>query len=168
MTVVMEAPIRQSATMARIGDPAPALTAATTQREITFTDDYPGTWVILFSHLADFTPVCTSEFTTFASVEDQFAAYDTALADLSVDGLYSPIAWLRTIKDKIEHRGMNDVEVAFPLIEDLAIVVARTYAMIMTGEDSTKAVRAVSVIDPKGIPARSSTSSAGTSGSYCA
>lgn len=137
-------------TMPRIGDPAPAFTAQTTQGEINFPADYAGKWVIFFSHPADFTPVCTSEFMTFATMQEQFAAYHTELVGLSVDGLYSHIAWLRTIKEKISYRDMKDVEVTFPLIEDVSMEVARKYGMIMPGEDSTKAVRAVFVIDPKG------------------
>ncbi len=138
-------------TMPRIGDPAPAFTAVTTQGEIDFPADYAGKWVILFSHPADFTPVCTSEFMTFASMEDEFKAYHTELVGLSIDGLYSHIAWLRTIKDKMVFRDMKNVEVTFPLIEDITMEVAKKYGMIMPGEDSTKAVRAVFVIDPKGV-----------------
>ena len=134
----------------RIGDPAPAFTAVTTQGQIDFPADYTGKWVIFFSHPADFTPVCTSEFMMFASMQQEFAAYNTELVGLSVDGLYSHIAWLRTIKDKIAFRGMKDVEVTFPLIEDVSMKVAEKYGMIMPGEDSTKAVRAVFVIDPEG------------------
>ena len=135
----------------RIGDPAPAFTAVTTQGEITFPADCAGSWVIFFSHPADFTPVCTSEFMTFATMEDEFTALNTKLVGLSIDGLYSHIAWLRTIKDKIEFKGMKDVEVTFPLIEDITMEIARKYGMIMPGEDSTKAVRAVFVVDPQGI-----------------
>ncbi|MDZ4268603.1 MAG: peroxiredoxin [Mycobacterium sp.] len=136
--------------MPRIGDPAPAFTAVTTQGDITFPADYSGEWVIFFSHPADFTPVCTSEFMTFASMQQEFAAYNTKLVGLSVDGLYSHIAWLRTIKDKIAFRDMSNVEVTFPLIEDISMKIAEMYGMIMPGEDSTKAVRAVFVIDPEG------------------
>ncbi|MBN2163832.1 MAG: peroxiredoxin [Pontiellaceae bacterium] len=136
--------------MPRIGDPAPEFKAVTTQGEITFPADYSGKWVILFSHPADFTPVCTSEFITFASMEDKFEEAGCKLVGLSVDGLYSHIAWLRTIKEKIEYRGMKDVEVNFPLIEDITMNVARKYGMIQPGEDTTKAVRAVFFIDPKG------------------
>lgn len=136
--------------MPRIGDAAPAFTAQTTQGQINFPADYAGKWVIFFSHPADFTPVCTSEFMTFATMKEQFAAYHTEIVGLSVDGLYSHIAWLRTIKDKITFRGMKDVDVTFPLIEDISMEIARKYGMIMPGEDSTKAVRAVFVIDPTG------------------
>ncbi|HNX98431.1 MAG TPA: peroxiredoxin, partial [Candidatus Aminicenantes bacterium] len=118
---------------------------------ISFPEQYRGSWVILFSHPADFTPVCTSEFMTFATRESEFAALGCKLVGLSVDGLYSHIAWLRTIKEKIQYRGMSDVEVRFPLIEDITMSVARQYGMIQPGESSTKAVRAVFVIDPKGI-----------------
>ncbi|KRE34865.1 peroxiredoxin [Mycobacterium sp. Soil538] len=136
--------------MPRIGDPAPSFTAGTTQGVINFPADYLGKWVILFSHPADFTPVCTSEFMTFASMQQEFAAYHTALVGLSVDGLYSHIAWLRTIRDKISFRGMKGIDVTFPLIDDVSMRVAQMYGMIMPGEDSTKAVRAVFVIDPAG------------------
>jgi peroxiredoxin (alkyl hydroperoxide reductase subunit C) len=138
-------------TMPRIGDKAPAFKAVTTQGEINFPQEYSGSWVILFSHPADFTPVCTSEFMTFASMEEQFGKANCKLVGLSVDGLYSHIAWLRTIKERIEYRGMKNVEVNFPLIEDITMEVAKSYGMIQPGESSTKAVRAVFVIDPKGI-----------------
>lgn len=137
--------------MPRIGDAAPAFKAVTTQGDINFPADYAGNWVILFSHPADFTPVCTSEFMTFASMEQQFAEVNTKLVGLSVDGLYSHIAWLRTIKDKIEYKGMKDVEVNFPLIEDISMNVAKKYGMIQPGESNTQAVRAVFFIDPKGV-----------------
>jgi peroxiredoxin (alkyl hydroperoxide reductase subunit C) len=136
--------------MPRIGDKAPAFRAVTTQGEINFPHDYTGSWVILFSHPADFTPVCTSEFMTFASMEKQFNEANCKLVGLSVDGLYSHIAWLRTIKEKIEYRGMKDVEVTFPLIEDITMEVSAKYGMIMPGESNTKAVRAVFVVDPAG------------------
>jgi peroxiredoxin (alkyl hydroperoxide reductase subunit C) len=137
--------------MPRIGEKAPSFRAITTQGEIHFPVDYAGKWIIFFSHPADFTPVCTSEFMTFASLEDKFAKVNTKLVGLSVDGLYSHIAWLRAIKEKIEFRDMKDVEVKFPLIEDITMEVARKYGMIMPGESSTKAVRAVFVIDPNGV-----------------
>lgn len=141
----------KAVTMPRIGEKAPAFKAVTTQGEINFPEQYSGSWVILFSHPADFTPVCTSEFMTFASMEGQFAKANCKLVGLSVDGLYSHIAWLRTIKEKIEYKGMKNVEVNFPLIEDITMEVAKAYGMIQPGESSTKAVRAVFVIDPKGI-----------------
>lgn len=137
--------------MPRIGDKAPEFKAVTTQGDINFPADYAGSWVILFSHPADFTPVCTSEFMTFATMEKQFNAANCKLVGLSVDGLYSHIAWLRTIKEKIEYRGMKDVEVTFPLIEDITMNVAQKYGMLMPGESSTKAVRAVFFIDPQGV-----------------
>jgi len=135
----------------RIGEKAPAFKAVTTQGEIIFPDQYLGNWVVLFSHPADFTPVCTSEFMTFASMEAQFTQLNCKLIGLSVDGLYSHIAWLRTIKEKIEYKGMKNVEVKFPLIEDITMEIAKAYGMMQPGESSTKAVRAVFVIDPKGI-----------------
>mgnify|MGYP005834600059 CR=1 FL=1 len=143
--------IRDFTPMPRIGDPTPEFKAITTQGEIHFPQDYKGKWVILFSHPADFTPVCTSEFITFASMEDEFKKLNCSLVGLSVDGLYSHIAWLRTIKEKIEYKGMKNVEVNFPLIEDITMEVAKKYGMIQPGESSTKAVRAVFFIDPKGV-----------------
>ena len=137
--------------MPMIGDPAPEFKAQTTQGEINFPADYAGEWVILFSHPADFTPVCTSEFLTFAVLEEKFAKLNTRLVGLSVDGLMSHIAWLRTIKEKIEFNGHKNVEVKFPLIDDVSMNVAKKYGMIMPNASSTKAVRAVFVIDPKGI-----------------
>jgi peroxiredoxin (alkyl hydroperoxide reductase subunit C) len=137
--------------MPRIGEKAPAFKAVTTQGDIDFPKDYKGKWVILFSHPADFTPVCTSEFMTFATLEKQFNNANCELVGLSVDGLYSHIAWLRTIKEKIEYKDMKNVEVKFPLIEDITMDVAKKYGMIQPGESNTKAVRAVFFIDPKGV-----------------
>ncbi len=141
----------QVVSMPRIGEKAPAFKAVTTQGNINFPEDYQGNWVILFSHPADFTPVCTSEFMTFANMESKFSEINCKLVGLSVDGLYSHIAWLRTIKEKIEYKGMKDVEVKFPLIEDITMEVAKKYGMIQPGESNTKAVRAVFFIDPQGI-----------------
>ncbi len=149
--MLLDETIATATAMPRIGDPAPAFVAGTTQGEISFPGDFAGTWVILFSHPADFTPVCTTEFMTFASMQEEFRAYNTELVGLSVDGLYSHIAWLRTIKDRIEFRDLKGVEVTFPLIDDVTMEVARRYGMIMPGEDSTKAVRAVFVVDPAGV-----------------
>lgn len=135
----------------RIGDMAPEFEAITTQGPITFPTDFSGEWVILFSHPADFTPVCTSEFITFAYLEEKFAKANCKLVGLSIDGLYSHIAWLRTIKEKIEFHGMKNIEVKFPLIEDITMEIAKKYGMIQPGESKTQAVRAVFFIDPKGV-----------------
>lgn len=146
----MEQIEEQFFSMPRIGDKAPEFKAVTTQGDIHFPYDYKGSWVILFSHPADFTPVCTSEFMTFAKMEPEFNALNCKLVGLSVDGLYSHIAWLRTIKDKIAYKDMKNIEVTFPLIEDITMNVAKKYGMIQPGESSTKAVRAVFFIDPQG------------------
>ncbi|NLX93932.1 MAG: peroxiredoxin [Clostridiales bacterium] len=135
--------------MPLIGEAAPAFTAVTTQGEINFPADYAGKWVILFSHPADFTPVCTTEFMTFASMADEFKALNTELVGLSVDSLYAHIAWLRKIQE-LEWNGMKNVEVKFPLIEDIRMNVANKYGMIQPGQSNTQAVRAVFVIDPDG------------------
>src|SRR6056297_3583549 len=92
-------------TMPLIGDDAPSFKATTTQGEINFPKDYKGKWVVLFSHPADFTPVCTTEFMTFATMEDEFRELNTELIGLSIDGIHAHIAWLRTIKEKIEYKG---------------------------------------------------------------
>ena len=138
-------------TLPLIGDPAPAFTAVTTQGEINFPEDYKDKWVILFSHPADFTPVCTTEFMTFASMQDEFKAINTELIGLSVDSLYAHIAWLRTIQEKIEYKGMKNIEVTFPLIEDIKMDVAKKFGMIQPSSSSTQAVRAVFIIDPNAI-----------------
>jgi len=139
----------QLSPMPRIGDKAPEFTAVTTQGEINFPSDYKGQWSILFSHPADFTPVCTSEFMTFANLEEKFEKANCKLIGLSIDGLYSHIAWLRTIKDKIKFKGMENIEVKFPLIEDISMNVAKKYGMIQPGESKTQAVRAVFFVDPE-------------------
>lgn len=134
----------------RIGDQAPVFDAVTTQGKIHFPVDFNGKWIILFSHPSDFTPVCTSEFITFGSMAKEFESLNCQLVGLSVDGLFSHIAWLRTIKEKIEYKGMKNVDVRFPLIADLSAEVAQLYGMLHPGESSTQAVRAVFFIDPQG------------------
>lgn len=133
-----------------IGDDAPAFTAETTQGPINFPGDYKGKWVILFSHPADFTPVCTTEFMTFATMMPEFEKLNTQLVGLSIDSGFSHIAWLRTIKEKIEYKGMKNVEVKFPLIADIKMDVAKKYGMLQPGASNTQAVRAVFIIDPVG------------------
>ena len=147
----METIAEQTISMPRIGDKAPEFKAITTQGDINFPSDYKGKWIILFSHPSDFTPVCTSEFMTFASMQNEFTALNTQLVGLSVDGLYSHIAWLLTIKEKIEFKGTKNIEVTFPLIEDISMEVAKKYGMIQPGESTTKAVRAVFFIDPNAM-----------------
>jgi len=146
----MESEIHETGHIPLIGEDAPAFTAKTTQGEIDFPKDYRGKWVILFSHPADFTPVCTTEFMTFATMMPEFKALNCELIGLSIDSIYSHIAWLRTIKEKIEFRGMKDVEVTFPVIEDLKMEVSRKYGMLQPSASSTQAVRAVYFIDPHG------------------
>ena len=136
--------------MPMLGDKAPAFDAVTTQGEIHFPADYEGKWVILFSHPADFTPVCTTEFMTFASMIDEFKALNVELIGLSVDSLYAHIAWLRKIQE-LEWKDIKHVDVTFPLIEDIRMEVASKYGMIQPGQSNTQAVRAVFVIDPKGV-----------------
>ncbi len=136
------------ARMPLIGDTAPSFKAKTTQGEIRFPEDYKGKWVILFSHPADFTPVCTTEFMTFARMHDEFKALNVELIGLSVDSLYAHIAWLRTIKEKIKFKGMENMEVTFPLIEDITMEVANKFGMIQPNASGTQAVRAVFIMDP--------------------
>jgi peroxiredoxin (alkyl hydroperoxide reductase subunit C) len=135
--------------MPLIGDDAPSFKAVTTQGPISFPEDYKGKWVILFSHPADFTPVCTTEFMTFASMQEEFREMNTELIGLSVDSVFSHIAWLKRIEEKIEYKGMKNVEVRFPLIADLKMDVAKKYGMIQPNASTTQAVRAVFIIDPE-------------------
>lgn len=137
--------------MPLIGEKAPSFEAETTMGKIKFPEDYAGKWVIFFSHPADFTPVCTTEFMTFASMHEQFRKMNAELLGLSIDSTFSHIAWLRTIKEKIEYRGMQNVEVKFPVIADLSMEVSMRYGMLQPGASSTQAVRAVFFIDPEGV-----------------
>lgn len=139
----------QNGRMPAIGEPAPEFEADTTQGKIHLSD-FKGKWVVLFSHPADFTPVCTTEFMTFATMADDLKKLNCELVGLSIDSIYSHIAWLRTIKEKISYRGMKDVEVTFPLIADLKMEVAKKYGMLQPSASDTKAVRAVFLIDPSG------------------
>jgi peroxiredoxin (alkyl hydroperoxide reductase subunit C) len=136
-------------TMPLIGDDAPTFKAETTAGEINFPKDYKGKWVILFSHPADFTPVCTTEFMTFSSMQEEFRELNTELIGLSIDSIYAHIAWLRTIKEKIEYNGMKDIEVTFPVIADLKMEVAKKFGMVQPNASTTQAVRAVFIMDPK-------------------
>ncbi|NDV46490.1 peroxiredoxin [Paludibacter sp. 221] len=138
-------------TMPRIGEKAPEFTASTTQGKINFPADYKGKWIILFSHPADFTPICTSEFMTFGKMQQEFDDLNCQLVGLSIDGLSSHIAWLRTIKERIQYKDMKNIDIKFPLIDDIKMDVANKYGMIQPGESDTKAVRAVFYIDPEGI-----------------
>lgn len=128
----------------RLNEPAPAFDALTTDGRKTLAD-YKGKWLILFSHPADFTPVCTTEFMAFANRADDFAALDTQLLGLSIDSHYAHIAWMRSIKDSF------GVDIPFPIIADLDMKVAQAYGMIQPGASDTQAVRATFVIDPDGI-----------------
>ncbi len=136
--------------MPLIGDTAPAFHAITTQGEIHFPEDYYGSWVILFSHPADFTPVCTTEFMTFASMIKDFKALNTELIGLSIDSIYSHIAWLRKIRELV-WKDIKHVEVTFPLIADLSMDIAKQYGMLHPNNSTTSTVRAVFIIDPTGI-----------------
>lgn len=137
--------------MPRLGEMAPSFVASTTKGKINFPGDYEGKWIILFSHPSDFTPVCTSEFMTFGKMAQDFEDLNCQLVGLSVDGLYSHIAWLRTIKEKIRFKGMKNIDIQFPLIDDISMRVADLYGMVQPGESSTAAVRAVFFIDPQGL-----------------
>lgn len=135
-------------TLPLIGQDAPAFTAQTTQGPINFPQDFKGKWVILFSHPADFTPVCTTEFMTFATMMPQFNSLNCQLIGLSIDSNFSHIAWLRTIRERIKYKSMQGVEVTFPLIEDITMNVAKKYGMLQPTASNTQAVRAVFFIDP--------------------
>lgn len=132
-----------------IGEKAPSFEAITTQGPMKFPEDYQGKWTIIFSHPADFTPVCTTEFMTFASMMKDFKKLNCELVGLSIDSNYSHIAWLRTIEEKIEYKGMKNVKVEFPVIADIKMDVAKKYGMLQPSADDTHAVRAVFFIDPE-------------------
>ncbi len=128
----------------RIGDAVPDFEARSTTGPLAMRD-YRGRWLVMFSHPADFTPVCTSEFVGFARAAERFAALDCALMALSVDSLYAHLAWARAIRD---HFG---VEVRFPIVEDPTLVIGRAYGMVAADARDASAVRTVFVIDPRGV-----------------
>ena len=136
--------------MPLIGDPAPEFTAMTTNGPINFPADYKGKWVVLFSHPSDFTPVCTSEFMAFQALQDELAELNTALVGLSVGSVSTHLAWIDAIKN-IKWRDWENMEITFPVIDDIGMKVAKLYGMIHPNMSGTHAVRAVFIIDPKGI-----------------
>ncbi len=134
----------QVVSLPRLNEPAPQFVAKTTHGIIKLSD-LKGQWVVLFSHPADFTPVCTTEFMAFAKRNDEFKKLNTKVIGLSIDSIYSHFAWVKSIKDNF------DVEIPFPIIDDLDMKVAKSYGMIHPGAADTSAVRAVFVIDTEGI-----------------
>lgn len=125
----------------RLGDPAPDFVAQTTSGVVKL-EDFKGQWLVLFSHPMDFTPVCTSEFISFARHYEDFKKLGAALLGLSVDSVYSHIAWLRNIKEKF------NVKIPFPIIADHDASIANLYGMIMPSDLSTATSRCLFVIDP--------------------
>jgi len=144
MTAHMPVSTNAPAGLPRLNEPAPAFDALTTDGRKT-NADYKGKWLILFSHPADFTPVCTTEFMAFANRADEFAALGAELLGLSIDSHYAHIAWMRSIKETF------GVEIPFPIIADLDMKVAQAFGMIQPGASDTQAVRATFIIDPDGI-----------------
>ncbi|PHS20494.1 MAG: peroxiredoxin [Kangiella sp.] len=128
----------------RINEPAPAFDAPTTDG-VRKLSDYNGKWLVLFSHPADFTPVCTTEFIAFAKHQKEFSELNAELLGLSIDSTHSHIAWMRNIKENF------GVDINFPIIADLKMDVAKAYGMIHPGAADTSAVRATFLIDPEGI-----------------
>lgn len=131
-------------TFPRLNAPAPDFAVKTTHGDRTLRD-YRDKWLILFSHPADFTPVCTSEFIGFAKAADTFKSMNCELLGLSIDGLSSHLAWTRNIQEKF------GVKVPFPIIEDISMDVARAYGMVHPSASDTQAVRAAFFIDPQGV-----------------
>mgnify|MGYP000675153858 CR=1 FL=1 len=128
----------------RIGDLAPDFSARSTAGDIRLSD-FRGRWLVLFSHPADFTPVCTTEFVALARAAGDFAERDCALMALSVDSLFSHFAWLRMIRDRF------DVEVRFPIVEDPTLVIGRAYGMVAPQDNDSGTVRTTFFIDPEGV-----------------
>lgn len=130
-------------TIPRIGDRAPDFRATTTQGEIAFHEWAGDQWVVLFSHPADFTPVCSTELAEFARRKESFARRNTKLIGLSIDSVHAHLAWRENLKQIL------DVQIDYPIIADLDQGVAQKYGMLHPGESATATVRAVFVIDPK-------------------
>ena len=137
--------------MPTIGEAAPEFGANTTNGYVHFPHDYRGKWVIFFSHPGDFTPVCTTEFMTFQSMMDEFHAVGAELLGLSVDSNASHIAWIQSIKHDVNFQGWKNMEIKFPIVADNAGAIAREYGMIHDAAGNTDTVRAVFIIDPRGI-----------------
>lgn len=131
-------------TMPRIGDPAPDFKAVTTTGPMNFRDYIQGSWAILFSHPADFTPVCTTEMSGFALEQDFFDSRNTKLIGLSIDSIHAHVAWVNNVKKN------TGVLFTFPIIADIDMSVSKQWGMLQPGESETAAVRAVFFIDPKG------------------
>lgn len=129
--------------MPRIGDEAPNFTAVTTHGALTLHDYEPGKWKVLFSHPADFTPVCTTEMSGFALRKDEFDALNTARIGLSIDSIHAHLAWVNNVKEK------TGVYFDFPIIADIDMKVSKLYGMLQPNESETAAVRAVYFIDPE-------------------
>ncbi|MDV2583401.1 peroxiredoxin [Alkalibacillus haloalkaliphilus] len=128
----------------RIGDPAPDFEAKTTHG-VKKLEDYKGSWLVLFSHPADFTPVCTTEFVSFQGIYPQLRELNTELLGLSIDSVQSHIAWARNIEENF------NVEIEFPVIADLDQKVAQKYGMIHPNDSGTETNRAVFVIDDQQV-----------------
>ena len=128
--------------MPRIGDNAPDFDAMTTHGKLNFSDYADGKWVILFSHPADFTPVCTTELSGFVERKKDFEALNTKLMGLSIDSIHSHLAWVNNVREN------TDVYFDFPIIADIDMKVAKLYGMLQPNESETAAVRAVFFIDP--------------------
>lgn len=128
----------------RLNEPAPDFKAVSTQGELSLSQ-FKGKWVVLFSHPADFTPVCTTEFVEFARHQDDFAKLNVQLVGLSIDSVYAHVAWIRNIEQNF------GVKIGFPVIADLDQKVAQAYGMIHPGAASTATVRCVFIIDDKGV-----------------
>lgn len=137
--------MEQQVYMPRIGDKAPDFNAVTTIGNIKFSEYNKGSWVVMFSHPADFTPVCTTEMSGFALEKSFFDEHNTKLIGLSIDSIHAHIAWVNAVHEK------TGVLFNFPIIADLDMSIAKLYGMLQPGESETAAVRAVFVIDPEGI-----------------
>lgn len=135
--------------MPLIGDPAPAFRSMTTMGKVNFPEDYKGKWVVFFSHPADFTPVCTTEFIALARRADEFREINTELLGLSIDSLHSHLAWAESI-EHIDLGGKGKVKIPFPIVADISMSVAKAYGMLQSVA-KTQTVRAVFIIDPDSI-----------------
>ncbi len=131
--------------MPRIGDQAPDFEALTTTGPLKFSEYIKDSWTILFSHPADFTPVCTTELSGFAQEKMWFAERNTKLIGESIDSIHSHVAWVQNVREK------TGIFMDFPIIADIDMKVAHLYGMLHDNASSTAAVRAVFFIDPKGI-----------------
>ncbi len=134
-----------------VGDKAPSFEADSTSGLVTFPDDYAGRWLLFMCHPGDFTPVCTSEFMTMATMQEEFREMNCDILAMSIDSIYSHIAWMKSIQEKLEYRGMKGVRIGFPIISDVDLRISKLFGIVREGTRRAHFNRSTFLMDPEGI-----------------